>query len=174
MVVNTIDLGSAFQWGTPDSEDGLQFFDPTGSGGTNGGITQTFATVPGTTYELVFYHGGSAHDSLNNVLGVAIGTNYYTFNETDGSGANFDWRRVQIPFTATGANTAVTFQGLLDFDANDNWVDNVQVIPPGLGTAPRQSPTRTAFTKSPCPTGLIKSASAAWKTPATIQLCRSV
>jgi Bacterial Ig domain/Protein of unknown function (DUF642) len=136
VIVNTIDLGSASQFGS-GSEDGLQFFDPTGSSGTNGGLTQTFPTVPGTTYELVFYHGGTSHYSVNNVLGVTIAGNYYTFNETDGNGANFDWHRVQIPFTATATATTVTFLGLLNFDANDNWVDNVQVTAPGLGTAPQ-------------------------------------
>jgi choice-of-anchor C domain-containing protein len=135
VITATIDLGTASEFGPAYSEDGLQFFDPTGSSGTNGGVAQTFPTVPGTTYELIFYHGGASHYSLNNVLGVTIGTNYYTYDETDGSGANFDWRRVQILFTANSESTTVTFQGLNNFNSDDNWVDNVQVIAPGLGTA---------------------------------------
>ena len=112
VIVNTISLGSASQFGATTSEDGLQFFVPTGSttnNTPNGGVTQTFATVSGTTYELVFYHGGRSHQSLNNVLGVTIGGNYFTYNETDGSGASFDWRRVQIPFTATSTATTISF-----------------------------------------------------------------
>jgi hypothetical protein len=116
------------------AEDGTQYFDPTGLTG-GAGISQTFATVPGTTYELVFYHGSYQHYAYNSVLGVAIDTNYYTFGETDGNtSGNLDWRRVQLFFTASSNLTTLTFSDLTGFNADDNFVDNVQVIPPGAGT----------------------------------------
>ncbi|MGA2541554.1 MAG: Ig-like domain-containing protein, partial [Verrucomicrobiota bacterium] len=116
------------------AEDGTQYFDPTGQTG-GAGLSQTFATSPGMTYELVFYHGSYQHYGSNAVLGVTIGTNYYyTFGETDGTYDNLDWRRVQIPFTASSGQTTLTFSELTGFNADDSFVDNVQVIPPGLGT----------------------------------------
>jgi len=116
------------------AEDGTQYFDPSGQTG-GAGISQTFATSPGMTYELVFYHGSYQHYFSNAVLGVTIDTNFYTFGETDGSYyGNLDWRRVQIPFTASSGQTTLTFSELTGFNADDSFVDNVQVIPPGLGT----------------------------------------
>ena len=115
------------------AQDGTQYFVPGGDSG-GGGISQSFPTSPGTTYELVFYRGSYEHYGLNAVLGVTIDTNYYTFGETDGTYGNLDWRRVQILFTASSNLTTLTFSDLTGFSADDNFVDNVQVIPPGLGT----------------------------------------
>src|SRR5208282_2609474 len=55
---------------------------------------------------------------------------YYTFGETSGGSGNFDWRQVVLPFTAASNLTTLSFSDLTGFDANDNFVDNVQVIPP--------------------------------------------
>ena len=115
------------------AEDGTQYFDPTGSTG-GAGISQTFPTVAGTAYQLVFYHGTYNHHGLNAVLGVTIDTNYYTFGETDGSNGSLDWRRVVIPFTASSNQTTLTFSDLTGFSSDGGLVDNVQVIPPGFGT----------------------------------------
>ena len=123
-----VDLVSLY-WDGP-AEDGNQFMDPAGHTG-GGGLTQSFPTTPGTTYDLIFYHGSQSHYGRNSVLSVTIDTNYYTFGETSGGNGNFDWRRVQIEFTASTNLTSLTFQDLNGNDANNSFLDNVQVIIPG-------------------------------------------
>jgi hypothetical protein len=114
-------------------EDGNQFFDPTGNTG-GGGITQTFPTTVGASYQLIFYHGTYSHYGYNPALGVTLGASNYTYGETSGNSANLDWTQVVIPFTASSNFTTVGFFDLTGVDANDNFVDNVQVVPAGNGT----------------------------------------
>ncbi|HEV7926591.1 MAG TPA: Ig-like domain-containing protein, partial [Verrucomicrobiae bacterium] len=116
-------------WEGP-AEDGNQFFDPTGNTG-GGGITQTFPTVTGTAYDLIFYHGTYSHQGYANCLAVTLGTNFYTFGETSGGAGNLDWQQVVIPFTATSNLTTLTFADNTGINADDNFVDNVQVLQPG-------------------------------------------
>ncbi|HZM01547.1 MAG TPA: Ig-like domain-containing protein [Candidatus Saccharimonadales bacterium] len=123
---------SSFNWIGP-AEDGDQFMDPTGSTG-GGGVAQTFATVAGTSYNMTFYHGTYSHTGLANSLAVGVGTNLYTFGETSGGGGNLDWRQIVIPFTATSNFTTLSFSDNTGYDANDNFVDNVQVLPAGAGS----------------------------------------
>ena len=123
---------TSYDWSGP-AEDGNQFLDPTGNTG-GGGITQTIPTAAGTTYDLIFYHGTYSHVGNPACLGVTIGTNSYSYGETSGGAGNFDWRQVVIPFTAVSNQTALTFSDLNGADDNNNFVDNVQVIQPGLGT----------------------------------------
>jgi len=137
------------------AEDGAQYFDATGNTG-GGGITQAFPTVPGTTYELVFYHGTYSRYGYNAVLGVAIDTNYYTFGETDGTYGNLDWRRVALLFTASSNQTSLTFTDLNGFDANNAFVDNVQVIPPGLGTVAQATTGADGSYQIPVPNGTFQ------------------
>jgi choice-of-anchor C domain-containing protein len=112
--------------------DGNQFFDPTSSPG-GGGIAQTFPTTPGASYVLSFAHGTYSHHGYNVVLVVTIGTNYFTYGETSGGYYNLDWRPVAIPFTASSNLTTLTFSSM-PYSADDAFVDNVQVAPPGYGT----------------------------------------
>ena len=93
------------------AEDGNQYFDPTGNTGS-GGISQTFPTVQGTTYNLIFYHGTYSHHGIAACLGITIGTNYSTVGETSPGSGNLDWRQVIIPFTATSNLTTLTFSEL--------------------------------------------------------------
>src|ERR1039458_8413634 len=123
---------TSLYWTGP-AEDGNQFMDLTGNTG-GGGVTQSFPTTPGVTYDLIFYPGSYSHYGRNSVLGVTIDTNYYTFGETSGTGGNLDWRRVQIGFTASTSLTPLTFLDLNPNDANNNFVDNVQVIIPGAAS----------------------------------------
>lgn len=109
--------------------DGAQYLDPSGNTG-NGGIAQTFSTVPGKTYLLIFYHGTYSTHGLN-ALGVSVGTNAYTFGET--STSNLGWTREEVSFVASSNLTTLTFMDLSGYDANDAFVDNVQVVPPGFG-----------------------------------------
>jgi hypothetical protein len=110
--------------------DGSQWLDPTGGTG-NAGVTQVLNTVSNQAYVLFFYHSSYALHGISNALGVTVGTNFYPFGETSGSGYN-QWVQEQIPFTATGTSTVLTFQDLTGFDANDNFVDDVIVVPTNL------------------------------------------
>ncbi len=113
------------------AEDGLQWLDPTGSTG-GAGLTQIVPTVSNQVYLLSFYHGTYTAHGVTNALGVTVGANFYAFGETGGSSGN-GWVQEQIAFTATGNTTAITFQDLTGFDANDNFVDNVVVGPTNIG-----------------------------------------
>ncbi len=129
---DTIAIHSASQYGP--AEDGGQYLDL--SGGTGGaGASQTFPTVAGAAYDLVFYHSSYNHAGSSAAFSVAIGGSVYTLGETAGYYNNLDWREVVIPFTAGSSSTTVTFMDLNGFDANDNFVDNVQVFPPDSGRA---------------------------------------
>ncbi len=125
-----IDLTS-YIWDGP-AEDGYQFLDPTGDTG-GASVWQNVPTVPGTAYNLIFYHGTQTQHGYTNCLGVTVGTNTFAFGETSGGPGNFDWRKVIIPFTASSNQTLVMFSELTGFNADDNFVDNVQVVQPGLG-----------------------------------------
>ena len=126
-----IDLTS-YTWNGP-AEDGFQFLDPSGNTG-GGNASQTFTTTPGVAYNLIFYRGSAYRRTAAPVLGVTIGTNYYTFGETSGTGGDLDWRQVIIPFTATASQTTLTFSELTGGNNDDGFVDNVQVLAPGAGT----------------------------------------
>jgi hypothetical protein len=116
--------------GFGSAEDGSQYLDPIGNSVGGAGLSQTFSTTPGAVYDLIFYHGAYSHYGINAALGVAIGTNYFTFGETSGGQHDLDWRQVLLPFVATSNLTTLSFTGLTGFDSRDNFVDNVQVIAP--------------------------------------------
>ncbi|MGA2749679.1 MAG: Ig-like domain-containing protein [Verrucomicrobiota bacterium] len=130
-----VDITSQYWISGDYAEDGTQYLDPTGNytGQDLGGITQTFPTVQGTTYDLIFYHGTQSRYYINSALGVAIGTNYYTFGETSGGVNGLDWREVVIPFIAPSNFTTLTFTSLTGANTDNIFVDNVQVVTPDYG-----------------------------------------
>ncbi len=116
------------------AEDGLQYFDPSGSGSApEGGISQAFPTTPGVNYKLIFYNGSYANPGVNG-LGVTLNGVSTSFGQTGGGQGNLNWTEQTIPFTATATLTTVSFQNLSGvYAANDNFVDNVQVYPAAYG-----------------------------------------
>jgi hypothetical protein len=111
-----------------NSEDGNQYFDPTGTTG-GGGITQNVPTTVGVSYLFSFYHGSANRAGYTAPLGVTLGSSNYTFGETSETSGNLDWRLVQIPFVATSNLTTIGFADLTGVDANDNFVDDVRIVP---------------------------------------------
>jgi hypothetical protein len=125
-----VDLTSGFYFGA--AEDGAQYFDPTGGGGS-AGITQSFPTTIGVNYELIFFQGVYSYHNLMG-LGLTINGTAYSFGEPTGGAGNLHWTEQIIPFTATSNSTTVAFHNISGFDANDNFVDNVQVYPANYDT----------------------------------------
>ena len=103
---------------------------PTGSSPTGSGVSQTFTTQSGAKYYLVFDHGTYVSSPRDAVIGVTIGTNFFTIDQTDGGVlSSYDWREVVYPFFAPGSATTLTFTNLADTNtpADDGLIDNVQV-----------------------------------------------
>jgi choice-of-anchor C domain-containing protein len=115
------------------AEDGAQYFDPTGnSGGTGGGLTQTFPTAVGADYKLAFYLGYASNPGVAS-LGVTVNGLSNAFTAVSGGSGSLNWTPQAISFTAASNLTTVTFETLTAFDSNDSFVDNVQVTPPDYG-----------------------------------------
>lgn len=111
---------------------GVQYLDLTGATGS-GGVTQSFPTVAGRKYALVFAHGAYSIQGSASVLSVTIGADSYAFGETT-AGLGLHWKEEILPFTATGNQTAITFRDLAGFDANNNFVDAVRIVAQDFGT----------------------------------------
>ncbi len=112
------------------AENGAQYFDPTGaSGGTGGGITQTFPTTVGVTYKLSFYMGYYSNPGTVS-LGVRVAGVSNAFSVVYNGTSGLNWTPEAMYFTATSSQTTVSFETLTAFDSNNNFVDNVQVTPP--------------------------------------------
>ena len=84
----------SYLWNAP-AEDGLQFFDPTGTTG-GAGIEQSFPTVSNQTYILSFYHGTYSQHGTANALGVTLRSSSYpnlvqngSFETPSDNGANY-------------------------------------------------------------------------------------
>ncbi|MGA2176288.1 MAG: immunoglobulin domain-containing protein [Verrucomicrobiota bacterium] len=121
---------AGYYWEDVPAEDGNQYLDVTGDRVPGGGITQTFSTIAGASYDLIFYHGSYNHYGINNALGVTIAGNSYAYGETSAGNGSLDWRQVVIPFVATSNFTTLAFTNLTGFYSEDNFVDNAQVVPP--------------------------------------------
>jgi len=89
--------------------------------------------VPGTAYVLTFYHGTYDQHGVLNALGVTLGTNTYTFGETEGFHGNLNWTQEQISFVAVSNATTLSFLEITGFNSDDNFVDNVSVLPVDYG-----------------------------------------
>ena len=113
--------------------DGSQYFDPSGQTG-GAGISQTFPTTAGASYVVVFYHGSYSRGGYSPAINVTIAGNVYPFGETS-SDNGFDWREEVIPFTATSSATTLTFSDATGVNADDGFIDDVQVFPPDSGRA---------------------------------------
>jgi len=105
------------------------------SGGTAGGIEQTFDTTPGTKYIVTFYLAGNPtcppivkHLDLG---ATGNSTAQYTFDVTGYSVSSMGWQQESYTFVATGPTTTLFFQSQ-DFSTCGPALDNVSVaeVPP--------------------------------------------
>lgn len=97
------------------SSDGVRSLDLTGSDGTAGAVSKTFATVVGHTYEVTFDlagnpDGGPVVKTLEVDAGGAPVP--YSFNTLGKDTTNMGWTQQTFAFTATGSSTTLTFRSL--------------------------------------------------------------
>ncbi len=96
------------------ASDGVNFLDLTGwhSTGTGAGVTQTIATVAGTSYTLSFDIGNSVNYNYgsNDSLLVSAGDLSQIVGTTQNASAS-SWDHVSLSFIAQGSSTDVAFTG---------------------------------------------------------------
>ncbi|MEM9412137.1 MAG: Ig-like domain-containing protein, partial [Planctomycetota bacterium] len=132
---NGIDLrGSSWE----DSPSGGRGIDLIGDKGF-GGIQQTLQTVPGQTYELVFFMSGNFESKegsmASHTMDVSVGgdvTGFEYDQPADWSRSNLQWERRTLTFTATSDATVLAF-GATSGDLRGAMVSEIVVMPMGQG-----------------------------------------
>jgi hypothetical protein len=119
------------------ASNGSFFLDLTGysDSGTYGGVTQTFATSPGTSYVLTFdlgYGGNSIAFSGPVSVHVTAGGSTGTFTSGSGSPNPAVWNTETFDFTASSSMTQLTIIGFSTTGGDYIGLDNADVE---LGTA---------------------------------------
>jgi choice-of-anchor C domain-containing protein len=133
----TVSVGSV-DWITNNwvSANGTSSLDLVGSLGV-GGVSQTFDTVPGTTYTVSFDLAGNPGAPAVKPLAVTVNgvTTNFTFDSTGRTGAAMGWTRQSVTFVATGASSTLAFvsdvRGLGGANNAGAALDNVTVSGPG-------------------------------------------
>lgn len=124
-------IGAGDPWGL-DASDGDRFLDLTdySSGVPFGGLSQSFATSPGTAYLVAFSLGSSTHWGRPSAVTVSAAGASQTFT-SPASGGNNDWERHTMSFLATGPSTTLSIIGA----AGGNYigVDDVSVAAVAAG-----------------------------------------
>jgi len=101
----------------------------------NGILSQTFPTIPGTTYTLAFDMGTAGSASLEQKLEVTVvGTGSLlsqVISSTSAGGGTTRWAAKTYTFTANGATTTLTFRDISAVtDRVDMLLDNVRITTP--------------------------------------------
>ncbi len=109
----------------------------------NAVVSQSFATVPGETYNLDFHMGILALNSSQQTLRIQVSNTTVPFNVTEtltGNGAgNSVWTPKSYTFVANATTTTLTFTDIsTTTGAVDLMLDNVRVT--GAGGAPNTAP----------------------------------
>ncbi|MFM7471027.1 MAG: choice-of-anchor C family protein [Nodosilinea sp.] len=143
-----------------------------GSIGGIGGIAQTFDTVAGNTYQVLFdLAGNPAGDPAIKTLGVlaisgvpqdlvnpALTPQTFSFDITGKSFTNMGWQAQTYQFTATGASTTLGFFSSLASSYGPA-LDNVRVV----ANSPSPSPSPNNVPTPALLPGLIGMGVAAWR-----------
>jgi hypothetical protein len=123
------------------ASDGSFFLDLTGysDSGTYGGVTQTFATSPGTSYTLTFdlgYGGNSTAFGGPVSVQVTAGGSSGTFTSGSGVPNPALWDPETFNFTASSSTTQVTIIGLSTTGGDYIGIDDADVELGTAGTVP--------------------------------------
>lgn len=115
----TVSVGNIDWLGAPvpacgwQASQGNNSLDLVGSGaGGIGGISQTFDTVPGQTYTVLFDMAGNfGAPPVIKPLAVTINgvTTNFTFDTTGATGTNMGWVTRSVQFSATGTSSTINF-----------------------------------------------------------------
>lgn len=111
------------------ASDGDRSLDMTGSDGTAGSVSQTFATVAGHTYKVSFDLAGNPVGApVVKTLEVDAGgmPQSYIFDTTGKTLADMGWAEQTFEFTATGTSTTLTFASM-DTGFYGPALDNVKI-----------------------------------------------
>jgi choice-of-anchor C domain-containing protein len=95
-----------------------------------GGIQQTFLTVPGQTYSIVFALAGNANEAAETktvTVAAAAGTTNFSFNTTGKTLSAMGWVNRSITFVATSEATTVVFDSQ-NFSSAGPALDNVRLV----------------------------------------------
>ena len=137
--------GSTFITGWTTFNTGVEYFNATLFGGTApagphivdlanytssaGGIQQTFATNANQTYALSFMAGNtlaSGRDGTGTVR-VQVGNVDQTFATAVATSATYQWKQIDLLFTATGSSTTLMFSNTQNAYAHFALIDGVGV-----------------------------------------------
>jgi choice-of-anchor C domain-containing protein len=121
---NVEEVGSAY-WAAADGGCSLAL-----NGTTAGGVSQSFATVPGGQYGVDFSLSGDPFSTpvLKHLRVAAAGaSNDYTFDVTPVWDWNMDWQRIHWTFTAVSTSTTLEFYSLEVGAATGPAIDSVVV-----------------------------------------------
>jgi hypothetical protein len=123
-------------------EEGSQAIDLTGNtdNGSATGVSQSFATTPGSTYSLLFYVGELNNQSASILVNLNGGLFQTATNNSPTSGNATLWQLFSYNFTAAGSTTTLSFINNSPSGTALNGLDNVTVNPvvastPEPGTA---------------------------------------
>ena len=111
--------------------DGQRAVDLDGAFST-GGITQTFATTPGTAYRASWDLSGNPEGAPRvKQVRVTVGgtTRDYSFDTAGQNRTNLRWEPASLSFVASGASTAISFSS--QSSAGNSWgafIDHVAVV----------------------------------------------
>lgn len=120
-------VGTAWQDAATDGARALELHG--GSGASAGGVAQTFATTPGSTYQVTFQLAGDplsseAYDLRVQAAGASADFDFQLF----GANAFFlGWQEETWEFTANALSTTLEFTSLGAADATGPALDNVAV-----------------------------------------------
>ena len=123
------------------AESGTQWLDLTGDTGDSDaeGVSQTVATLAGTSYSLSYYVGNVINSAggfgTTSTVDVDVNGVPFQASTNSGGGTTLTWEQFQTSFVATSASTAIAFlNGDPSYD-NSNGLDNV-VFTAGPRVAP--------------------------------------
>ncbi|PKW16197.1 choice-of-anchor C domain-containing protein [Saccharopolyspora spinosa] len=121
-----VDLIGAGYWQAAEGDQSVDL------NGTNAGaVSQTFTTVPGTTYMVTYSLAGNPEGSPNLKTGKVLvsGQNFqdFSFDTTGKTTTNMGYVRRQVTFVATSTSTTLTFTSTTPNSAWGPVIDDVTV-----------------------------------------------
>ncbi len=137
-------------WGI-SAEDGTFFLDFTSytNVGTYGGVMQSFATTPGTSYTVSFelgYGGTSPAFAGPVTIDVSAGGSSETFTSGSGTPNPAVWDAETFHFTANSSITTLSIIGTSTADGSYIGLDNVDVELASGATVPEPATATLLFT----------------------------